>query len=100
MAAKGLFLVSLTIVLIIIVFLVIQGYQLKRDVDAVINRAQVAADAEDMIEYVNKLRENMENHRMTQGHTKVIFKMPDNDMALHYRAVVRIKERLEQISSS
>lgn len=80
-----------------IAFLVVQGYRLERDVDSWIDRAQVGADREDIIEYVRELQKNMERYGMTRGHTALIFKKPINDMALHYRAVQRIIERLESI---
>ena len=78
-------------------FLVIKGYQLNRDTDSWIDRSQVAADREDMIEYLGHLKMNMEGLGMTHGHTALLFKTPINDMALHYKAVNRLLERLEQI---
>lgn len=79
------------------VMLIMQGYQLSADTNAYINRAQVAADREDMHEYLLVLKANMEKHGMTSGHTALVFKQADNNMALHYRTVNRIIERLDSI---
>jgi len=81
----------------IAIFLSVTGFTYVRDVDALLDRAQVAADREDMLEYLTKLRNNMQHHGMTMGHTAVIFRTPANDMALHYKTVGRIIERLEGI---
>ena len=70
---------------------------LGRVTNAGLNRAQVAADADDMLEYMNQLRQNMEHLDMTKGHAAVIFKTPQNDMELIYRSVVKIVDRLEAI---
>jgi len=96
--AKLKMLVSTVGVIVITLFMVIIGFGYYRDIDAVIDRAQVAADREDMVEYLTDLKENMEAIGMTKGHTALIFKTPANDMALHYRAVNRILERLESIA--
>ncbi|GAG08103.1 unnamed protein product [marine sediment metagenome] len=72
-------------------------YPLMRDTDSVINRAQVAADREDMVLYMEQLKENMEKYGMTEGHIALVFKTPITDMELHYKAVKRILDRLESI---
>jgi len=79
------------------VFLIINGFCLVRDIDALIDRAQVSADREDMIEYLSELKENMEKRGMTSGHFALIFKTPANDFSLHYKSITRILERLESI---
>lgn len=76
---------------------VIIWYPLMRDTDAVIDRAQVAASRQDMAEYMEQLKENMERYGMTEGHIVLVFKTPITDMKLHYRAVNRIIDRLESI---
>ena len=76
---------------------VVRLYSVQRDTDALINRAQVAADREDMLEYLMQLKANLEHRGMTRGHFALIWKMPDNDMALHYKAVTRYIERLRAI---
>ena len=72
-------------------------YGTWKDTDSVINRAQVAAEAEDMLGYMQDLKVNLEEHGMTDGYTAVIFKGPDNDLSLNYRAINRIIERLDGI---
>jgi hypothetical protein len=68
-----------------------------RDTTNVLNRAQVAANAADMHEYMVQLQKNMEQGGMTHGSAAVIFKTPENDMGLIYKTVVRVNQRLEVI---
>jgi CHASE3 domain sensor protein len=82
---------------IITISLVLQYYQLNRDIEAVAHRAQVAANVEDMLQYMQTLKVNMERHGMTSGYTALIFKQPDNDLSLLYESVNKIIDRLEQI---
>jgi hypothetical protein len=86
-----------TIVSIIVVVVVWYGY--ARTIDSVIDRAQVAADAQDMFEYMVELKGNLEAKGLTKGHFALVFKMPSNDLALHYRAINRSIERLELLKS-
>jgi hypothetical protein len=72
-------------------------WALGRDTNAFLKRAQVAANADDMLDYINQLRQNMERLGMAKGHAALIFKTPYNDMGLIYRSVVKIVERLETI---
>ncbi len=72
-------------------------YPMMRDTDAVIDRAQVAASRQDMVEYMEQLKKNMERYGMIEGHIALIFKTPITDMELHYRAINRILDRLESI---
>lgn len=89
--------VSAVFTVLALAFLIPTGYGLVRDIDAWVDRAQVAADREDMIEYVNTLKKNLEARGMTYGHFALIFKTPANDLSLHYKAINRILERLESI---
>lgn len=89
--------VSVVVSLFALIFLVMTGYGLVRDVDALIDRAQVAADREDMAEYLTQLRQNLERRGMIHGHFVLIFKTPANNLALHYKALNRVLERLESI---
>jgi hypothetical protein len=89
--------VSVAVSLLVAAFLVPKGYSLVRDIDALIDRAQVAADREDMVVYLNNLKKNLEARGMTQGHFALIFKTPANDLALHYKTINRILERLHSI---
>lgn len=70
---------------------------INRDVDTVMARAQVAADAGDMLGYMVKLRDNMQSRGMTHGHTAFIFKTDMNDVGKQFEAVKKIIERLEKI---
>lgn len=94
---KSALIVSLAVSVLTAAILIVAGYALVRDVDALIDRAQVAADREDMIEYLTKLKQNMERHGMTQGHFVLIFKTPANDLALHFKTISRILDRLHSI---
>lgn len=84
-------------VLIAGVFSAVKGYQIYRDTDALIDRAQVAADREDMLEYIEQLKSNMEKWGLTKGYTALIFKSSISDMSQHYKTVNRYIERLEGI---
>jgi hypothetical protein len=77
----------------------IYAYQLDRDLDSVMDRAQVAADASDMLRYTRTLAANMEKYGAISGHTALIFTNPRNDLALQYQTVERLVERLEQVQS-
>lgn len=80
-----------------VVATIILMYHLDRDIDSMIDRAQVAADREDMLSYVKQLKDNMDRWDMKSGHTALIFTNSRNDMALHYKAIERVIERLESI---
>lgn len=99
--AKRVFLAFLALFLIFLVILIqlimIDYWPVRRDVDEFICRAQVAADAEDMLFYMRQAKTGMEKWDLTHGHTAFIFKAPNNDLSLTYRAVQRIIERLEEI---
>lgn len=95
---KAAFFSSLIYTVLVGLFLIIQGYGLVRDIDALVDRAQVAADREDMVEYVTQLKDNLESRGMDRGHFALIFTTPANDLALHFRTVNRVLERLESIS--
>lgn len=84
-------------VIVAVIFGVVGMYHYHRDLDAVIDRAQVAANAEKMLEYMQKLKGNMENLDAISGHTALVFKTDINDLAQHYEAVENIIERLEGV---
>ena len=65
--------------------------------DSVIDRAQVGADLEDIAEYLNMLKTNLEARGMTHGHTALIFKGPSNDLSRNYKAILRLLERIEKL---
>jgi hypothetical protein len=89
-------------VLVVIILVVNAGrtnYYLDRDLDSVMDRAQVSADASDMLGYMQTLRANLLRYDATSGHTAYVFQNPRNDLALQYQTVQRIIERLEQIQA-
>ncbi len=65
----------------------------RGDISSYIDRAQVSANAADMAGYVTEARLGMERYEMTGGHAALIWKRPDNDMALIYAAVLSLEER-------
>ena len=75
----------------------VYAYHLDRDIDSVMDRAQVAADASDMLTYMRTLRANLVRYDAASGSTAFVFKTPRTDLGLQYQAVVRIIERLEQL---
>lgn len=94
---KTMLTITLLCIVAVAVFWIVAAYQLDRDIDSLIDRAQVGANAEDMLEYLKQLKENMEAVGMTKGHTALIFKNPRNDVGLNYKAVKRMIERLEGV---
>jgi hypothetical protein len=75
----------------------VQLFQLSRDLDSIQDRAQIAANREDMLGYLRTLRENMVKHAATSGHTALLLRTPANDLALHFQALNSVIGRLEQI---
>lgn len=69
------------------------GLRLNQDINSWQERAHVAADAQDMAIYLTLLREGMEKYDMTSGQAALIFKTPENDMGLIYRALKRMETR-------
>jgi len=94
---KTALIVSLIVSVLAAAILITTGYGLVREVDALVDRAQVAADREDMTEYLTELKHNLERRGMTRGHFALIFKTPANDLALHFKTVNRVLERLYSI---
>lgn len=91
--------VSVALAIFTVGFITVWGYQLNRDIEAVAHRAQVAADAEDMLQYMKTMKANMERHGMATGYTALIFKQPSNDLSLLYASVNNIINRLEQVKN-
>lgn len=75
------------------------SYSLHRDIQAYIDRAQVASNATDMIGYLEQAMAEMEERGLTEGSTALIFKTPQNDLALIYKAMQRNVERLKEIEN-
>lgn len=90
--------VTIALVCIFISALLIFGCVNKQntvrgDVSSYIDRAQVSANAADMAGYITEARSGMEQYEMTNGHAALLWKRPDNDMALIYAAVLSLEER-------
>jgi len=73
------------------------GWQTDVQVNAYLERAQIASSAEDMNMYLNLLKNGMEDWGYTEGHYALIFKTPWNDAELDYRAVNQAISRTEMI---
>ena len=74
-------------------------YQLDRDLDSLMERAAVAADAEDMRHYLEQLALNMRIYDAMSGHAAYIFKNPRNDLGAQYQGIQRSIERLRDLES-
>ena len=74
-----------------------QYYNLNRDVDSLHDRAQIAANPQDMLVYLRALRANLTKHGATSGHTALLVKTPANDLALHFQALNSVIRRLQQV---
>lgn len=88
----GAILVIFAIITVIIVFPV------YRDIDQMISRAQLGADAERIVEYLDQVISNMERYRITQGSAAMIFKTPLNDVGLNYQALKDLRDRATLIA--
>lgn len=87
MIAKVVTIVAGTIALIATIVLIVVGWQINRDINGWKARAQVSSEPNDMHEYMTNVKEGMESWDMTSGYAALIFRTPENDMALIYRAV-------------
>jgi hypothetical protein len=83
--------------LIILGFGGLQAYHLNRDLDSVQDRAQIAANPQDMLVYLRTMRDNMVTYGATSGHIALLLKTPATDLALQFQAVNSVIGRLEQI---
>lgn len=72
-------------------------YFVSRDTTALLERAQVASNPLDMRDYLLGVKKGMEDHDMTHGHAALIFKKPDNDMELIFRALESSINRADAI---
>ncbi|MCA9369613.1 MAG: hypothetical protein H6774_03080 [Pseudomonadales bacterium] len=75
-----------------------QSYGSYSDVDSMLYRAQVSADAVKMERRIGQLQTNMERRGMTRGYAAIIFRTPTADMSLDYEAVVDLRERALLVS--
>lgn len=89
--------VSIIVSVLVIVILVLMNYGLICEVDALLDRAQAAANHEEMIQNLTKIKENLERRGMTQGYFALIFKTPANNLGYYYKTVDLVLERLDSI---
>lgn len=81
-----------------ITILVYKWWRSQVEVYSYKQRAQVAAQDQDMLGYLQSLSNGMEKWKMTSGHYALIFKTPWNDAGLDYRAVCKAIERVNKIA--
>jgi len=91
---------SITIVSLLIGILVSYGmcqrhYEIDRDIDAVLLRAQVAATAEDMSMYLKLTMDGMDKHDIKCGNLALVFQTPGADVMMIRKSLSGMIERLE-----
>lgn len=72
----------------------IRALEVGRDIGAPLNRAQVAAQPEDMDIFMEQVQEGMEKHSYISGYSRPYNQNIDSNFAVQYQAVVSIRERL------
>ena len=70
------------------------GWGIENDVNAPLNRAQVAAEAEDMLKWMMQVEKGMQKRGMTEGYATILKHTPDYDYAAIYKSVQNIITRL------
>ena len=88
---------GLAMVVVATVVYTVQNHQVDRDTGGWLRRAQVAANADDMHEYLFNLKEGIEKRGMMEGHASLLWLKPENDMSRVYQTVVEATERAEQL---
>lgn len=91
---KGLAWFGVGLVLLMIVGIGINSYEINRDIESWKSRAEVSSDAEDMLQYMGHVKSGMEARGMTSGYAALILTTPENDMSLIYEAVTDHIENL------
>ena len=81
------------------VILVVNNYEINRDIEGWKSRAQVSSEPNDMHEWMTNSKEGMERWNMTQGYAALIFKTPENDMSLIYRTVSQHVDQAEVLTT-
>ena len=91
------FFASLALAVLVTGFLSYKSYDAYTDTSAYIERAQVAADIDDMRNYITRATNGMRKHKMNRGHAAIIFKNPSNDLGLINRSLNQARARLTEI---
>ena len=89
-------------VVIIIILGIIWGYNcyaVNRDVVGYMHRAQVAAQSEDALAYIQTTIKALEYGSMDRGNTAFIFGTPKSDMGLVMNSLHGLEERLTQLNA-
>lgn len=99
MTATVLGVLAFIVAVIMSISCVANGLELGADIGAPLNRAQVAAQADDMDKYIAQVQTGMEKHGLTEGHWGFdallgIQRNVDNDFGVAYEAVKNIRTRL------
>jgi hypothetical protein len=76
----------------------IQNYNIGKDTNAWLGRAQVASKPSDMHLYLTNCREGMKKWGLTTGYDAIIFETPENDMSLIMIALDNSIDRANEIS--
>lgn len=92
-------LVCLVVALITSAILGVSSYLINRDVDGWKTRAQVSSEPFDMLEYMLNVQKGMEAWDMTTGYAAIIFKTPENNMALNYHTVIQHVKQAEVLTT-
>ncbi len=79
---------------------VAQNISVNNDVNAWLTRAQVAADIEDMMIYLDRAEQGLDDRNMNSGHSGVVIKNAANDFTLIRQNIDRIQERAGQLSKT
>lgn len=75
------------------------SWRLEQDIDGWKNRAQVASDPSDMLDYLTNLKVGLEKWGMTSGHAALVFHTPNNNMEEIYDTVVNNIERAKELTA-
>ena len=92
--------VLLTLAIGLTVGCVAQNISVHNGVNAWLTRAQVAADIEDMMTYLDRAEQGLDDRNMNYGHSGLVIKNGANDFALIRQNIDRIQERAEDLSKT
>ena len=79
-------------------FLEYQQHILDRDIGAYIDRAEVAAEREDMLEYLTQAQTALREKGYDRGQMGLIFPTAKTDLALYARSLENLVQRLHSIA--
>lgn len=97
--AKMVVFYTLLAISFLLIFVVVATvFPFTRDIDSMVNRAQISADATKMADRIDVTLSNMDRMGVRQGHAALIFKTPENDVALDYEALADLRDRARSIS--